>query len=226
MQADLGVDQRLLGGGDGRLVLGDDLQHRGGIHGTLHQRQRDRTVLTTSTDAPKGTGALDLHTTSAADKVACGNEVDFKDLLVKDLGTVAYDVYTTGENSALGNNMPSITFEIDPNVKTINADYSSLVYLPSNSESNKWTHIDATADNGKNWGLTGAKFDDTKCSINKTRCTWKEIVDYLGDGDDDAKVISAGISKGRDYAFSGAVDLLQFGGKTYDFEPQGVLEVK
>jgi hypothetical protein len=36
-------------------------------------------------------------------------------------------------------------------------------------------------------------------------------------------VFTAGISKGRDYAGSWDVDSLKFGGKTYDFEPAGVL---
>ncbi len=32
------------------------------------------------------------------------------------------------------------------------------------------------------------------------------------------------ISKGSDYAFSGAVDALQINSTTYDFEPFGVIE--
>ncbi len=44
----------------------------------------------------------------------------------------------------------------------------------------------------------------------------------LNDGDVDAKLLTATVSKGRDFAFSGAVDALMFGGKTYDFEAAGV----
>jgi hypothetical protein len=48
-------------------------------------------------------------------------------------------------------------------------------------------------------------------------------VQYLDDAGDPAVVgYSVGISKGRDFAFSGAVDAFQFNGKTYDFEPTGV----
>ena len=40
----------------------------------------------------------------------------------------------------------------------------------------------------------------------------------------DAKVYSLAISKGRDYAFSGAVDDLVINDTMYDFEPTGVIE--
>lgn len=180
-------------------------------------------TATTSTEAPAGDGALHIHTSSAADKTAFGNEVDFAGKNVKDLGTVGFSVYTTGENSALGNNMPSITFEIDPNVDGNAANYSSLVYVPANSASNAWTAINATTDEGKHWGLTGSAFNGTACSINGARCTWAEVLAYLNDGGDDAKVLTAGISKGRDYAGDFDVDLLKVDGKTYDFEPAGVL---
>jgi len=196
------------------------LEHWGTIHRNVIG-SAEAELNTTSTDAPAGKGALDVHTTSAADKVAYGNEVDFKGN-VKDLGTIGFSVYTTGENNALGNNMPAIAFEIVPNVDAVDATYSSLVYLPANGDANTWTGFNATTDQGKHWGLTGTKFNGTTCSINGTRCDWNEILAYLNDGGKDATVISAGISKGRDYAFSGAVDLLKFGGKTYDFEPDGV----
>jgi hypothetical protein len=55
------------------------------------------------------------------------------------------------------------------------------------------------------------------------RCTWSEVLQYLDDAGDPAVVgYSVGIGKGRDFAFSGAVDAFQFNGKTYDFEPTGV----
>jgi hypothetical protein len=39
----------------------------------------------------------------------------------------------------------------------------------------------------------------------------------------DATLFTVQITKGRDFAFSGAVDALVLGGTTYDFEPLGVL---
>ena len=193
--------------------------------GTVHRNvigAADAELATTSTQSPLGDGALDLHTASANDKVAFGNEVDFAGQNVKDLGTVGFSVYTTGENNALGNNMPSIAFEIDPNVAAVTSNYASLVYTPANGAANQWTAFNATTDADKHWGLTGTAFNGTTCSINGARCTWTEVLNYLNDGGDDAKVLTATVSKGRDYAFSGAVDALKFGGKTYDFEAAGV----
>ncbi len=193
--------------------------------GTVHRNvigAADAELATTSTQSPLGDGALSLHTASATDKVAFGNEVDFAGQNVKDLGTVGFSVYTTGENNALGNNMPSISFEIDPNVAAVASNYSSLVYVPANGTANQWTAFNASTDADKHWGLTGTAFNATACSINGARCTWTEMLAYLGDGGDDAKLLTATVSKGRDYAFSGAVDALKFGGKTYDFEAAGV----
>jgi hypothetical protein len=183
----------------------------------------DAELATTSTAAPAGDGALHIHAASAADAVSWGNEVDFKDMAVKDLLPIGFSVYTTGENSALGNNMPKIVFEIDPNVAAVNSNYASLVYLPENGTANTWTNFNATADTGKHWGLSGSLFNGTPCSLNGARCTWNEMMEYLNDGGDPATVLTAGVGHGRDYAGSWDVDLLKFGGKTYDFEPGGVL---
>ncbi|TDX03003.1 hypothetical protein [Kribbella sp. VKM Ac-2566] len=193
--------------------------------GTVHRNvigAADAELATTSTQSPLGDGALSLHTASATDKVAFGNEVDFAGQNVKDLGTVGFSVYTTGENNALGNNMPSISFEIDPNVAAVASNYSSLVYAPANGTANQWTAFNAGTDADKHWGLTGTAFNGTACSINGARCTWTEMLAYLGDGGDEAELLTVTLSKGRDYAFSGAVDALKFGGKTYDFEAAGV----
>jgi hypothetical protein len=84
------------------------------------------------------------------------------------------------------------------------------------------TAFNATTDSAKHWGLTGTAFNGTACSINASRCTWTEVLAYLNDGGDDAKMLTATVSKGRDYAFSGSVDALKFGGKTYNFEAMGV----
>ena len=195
--------------------------------GTVHRNvigSADAELANTSTQSPLGDGALNLHTASATDKVAFGNEVDFGGQNVTALGTVGFSVYTTGENNALGNNMPSIIFEIDPNLDAPKptGNYSSLVYVPANGVANDWTTFNATTDSANHWGLTGSTFNGTPCSINGARCTWTEVLAYLNDGGDGAKVLSASVSKGRDFAFSGAVDALKFGGKTYDFEAGGV----
>lgn len=68
-------------------------------------------------------------------------------------------------------------------------------------------------------------FAATPCSINGARCTWEEVQSFLAsDGENDATLYSVQITKGRDFAFSGAVDALVINDTTYDFEPFGVYE--
>ena len=107
--------------------------------------------------------------------------------------------------------MPSIVFKIDPNLTpaTSTSNFSSLVYVPANGTSNTWTTFDAVADTGKHWGLTGGAGTSGPCSINGSRCTFGEVQAYLNDGGDAATIYTAQIGKGRDYAFSGAVDALK-----------------
>jgi hypothetical protein len=163
---------------------------------------------------------LALTTPTAADAVHFGNEAAFAGDPV-DLTTVKYEVFTTGENSAKGpNNMPSIKFEMNPDVG--GATYTTLVYAPNNSASNAWTTLDAAADTGKHWGFTGTYFnaDPARCGLNGARCTLDEALDILGAN---AKLISAGIGKGRDFEFHGAVRSLTINATTYKFTPGGVL---
>jgi hypothetical protein len=49
-------------------------------------------------------------------------------------------------------------------------------------------------------------------------------MDLLDDGGPAATIISAGVSKGRDYEFHGAVDGLRINGTVFDFEETGVVE--
>jgi hypothetical protein len=95
-----------------------------------------------------------------------------------------------------------------------------------------WTQIDAKADTGKHWGLTGTFFNASpdRCGINGARCTFSEVLAYLAANNDAAQgpasVFTVQITKGRDFAFSGAVDALVIGDTTYDFEPNGVFATK
>lgn len=163
--------------------------------------------------------ALNITTPSAADAAAFGNEADFAGKPVA-LTAVKYEVFTTGENAALGDNMPSIKIEISN--PSAGATYTTLVYAPANSTSNAWTAIDAKADTGNHWGFTGTWFnaDPTRCGMNGTRCTLADALAVLGP---DAKFISAGVGKGRDYEFHGAVRSLTINATTYKFTAGGVL---
>jgi hypothetical protein len=178
-------------------------------------------------DAPVGDGSLNLAVADGTEKAAYGNEVDFADKPL-DLDQVGFHVYTTGENNAEGpDNMPSIVFEIDPNLSTSPAGYTSLVFTPAQSTSNAWSgYIDATSTGL--WGLTGGAFNSppTKenCGLNGPRCTFAEVMDVLDDGGETATMFSAGISKGRDHEFHGAVDGLRINGTVFDFEETGVVE--
>ncbi len=167
---------------------------------------------------PLGQGSLQMLVGDGASKVAFGNEVDFVGQTVADLSTVGFQVFTTGENNGRGNpNMPSITFEIDPNVTGNASNYSSLVWVPAtNSTPNTWSgYIDATTTGL--WGLTG--FPNDQCGLNGPRCTFDAMQALLPD----AVIGTAAVVKGRDSAFQGAVDDLRINNNVYDFEPFGVL---
>lgn len=175
----------------------------------------------TPLNPPMGIGSLGLSTGSPTDKAAFGNQVEFIGNLVSDLTAVSYSVFTTGENnSAAPNNMPSITFEIDPNVTGVDDNFSSMVFVPDNSLPGVWRNIVASDDAaGPVWGLTGGNLP---CDINGARCTWTELQAALDDGGDPARILTVSVTKGSDFAFSGAVDALTINTKVYDFEPTGV----
>ena len=80
---------------------------------------------------------------------------------------------------------------------------------------NTWTQEDAST--AKQWYYTGAFGTDSGC--NQTMyCTLGEAKAAAPD----ATLYTAQITKGRDYAFSGAVDDLRINDTVYDFEPDGV----
>lgn len=177
---------------------------------------------------PFGNGSLNLSVASPNDKIAFGNEVDFFGNTVAALNAVGYQVYTTGENSALGNpNMPSIAFEINPHgAGATTTTFSTMVYVPAgNSPSNAWSpFIDATTTG--TWGLTGSQFNSpataANCGLNGPRCTFADLKTFLaappGTG---ATIYSAAIDKGRDFEWHGAVDGFRINNQVFNFEPSG-----
>ena len=170
-------------------------------------------------EPPLGIGSLGIRTGSPTDKAAFGNEVDFAGNPLTDLTTVSYSVYTTGENNDLSpENGPSVTFEIDPTgPEDLAPNYSSLVYVPTTLTANAWTELDAST--AARWFLTGAAGTSSSCN-QTTYCTLDEVRAAFPN----ATLLTAQITKGRDLAFSGAVDALTIGDTTYDFEPFGVTE--
>src|SRR3954465_14665861 len=87
---------------------------------------------------PRGVGSLGLRPGSGRDKADFGDQVDFAGHNLSDLQTLKYSIFTTGENNAAGpGNLPSLTFEIDPNNPAITGSsdnevhYTSMVYVPA-----------------------------------------------------------------------------------------------
>jgi hypothetical protein len=119
--------------------------------------------------------------------------------------------------------MPAIRIEIDPKLDDPTANLSTMVYKPDNGRPGVWSHLDADADPDPRWGLTGATFAGTECDINGARCTFEQLLDYLDDGAPDATILTVQVGKGRDFAFSGAVDSLIINDQKFDFEPFGVI---
>ncbi len=190
------VDRNVIGNGDSYLRAGPDTP-------------------------PMGIGSLGMRTGSPDDAAAFGNQVDFQDDLVADITTLGYSVYTTQENiDKAPNNLPSIRFEINPNLDSTPSVFSTMVFVPDPVLPSQWSEIDATTTGM--WGLTGAAGTATGCDLNLTLCTWDELQTALDDGGDAASIYVVEFGKGRDFAFSGAVDGLVINGQTFDFEPNGV----
>ena len=166
---------------------------------------------------PAGVGSLGLRTGSGADKAAFGNQVDFVGDALSGVDAVSFWVFTTGENRTVSpENLPNVTVEIDPDSTSDAApNFSSLVFAPADAPANAWSEIDAST--AERWWLTGDAGTNTGCT-QADFCTLDQVQTALSN----ASVLSVAIGKGRDSAFSGAVDKLVWNTTTYDFEPFGV----
>jgi hypothetical protein len=182
---------------------------------------------------PYGEGSLGIAVSDNAmsgtheEKAAFGNEIDFYGDPVSGVQEVGFHVFQTNENHTRApENLPSIQFEIDPNLETSTSNYSTLVYNPepvADENRNRWSpYIDGTESG--DWGLTGGAGTATGCDQNANRCSWSELQDALDDGGDEATIYTLAITKGRDHAWVGAVDGLRINDTIYDFEPLGVFE--
>jgi hypothetical protein len=185
-----------------------------------------------SQNPPYGIGSLGIAVSDNAlagatpqEKAAFGNEVDFAGDLLAGVTEVGFHVYQTGENNTINpDNLPSITFEIDPNLGASASNFSSLVFLPPPVPSNQWSgYLDGTADGGR-WFLTGGAGTTTNCN-QTTYCDWDGVQTALADGGEAATIFTVSVTKGRDFKWVGAVDGLRVNNAVYDFEPTGVREV-
>jgi hypothetical protein len=185
----------------------------------------------TGTSAPPfGDGSLGLlvdDNTGAAtadEKASFGNQVDFAGDPVSGLDEVGFRVFTTGENSGSGTNMPNISFEIDPNLETHATNFSTFVFVPAaNSPANQWSgYIDATDPAAGDWYMTGNAGTTTGCHLGDT-CEFSEAQTLLDDGGTAATILVAQVGKGRDSDWQGAIDGLRINDEVFDFEPFGVI---
>jgi hypothetical protein len=189
----------------------------------------------TGTGAPPfGDGSLGLlvddptGAATADEKAAFGNQVDFAGDPVSGLDEVGFRVFTTGENSGSGVNMPNIAFEVDPNITGNASNFSTLVFVPdANSAVNQWSgYIDATDPDEGYWYLTGTAGNNgpsgtppgTGCNI-AAECEFDDVKAALPN----ATILIAQVGKGRDADWQGAIDGLRINNEVFDFEPFGVI---
>jgi hypothetical protein len=180
---------------------------------------------------PYGKGSIGIEVADGSTKVAFGDEVDFYGDPLAELTAVGYSVFRTGEDVDYGgglpsgmNNLPNITFEVDPNIDP-GVNYSSLVWVPDGSAIpvNEWSpYIDATT-NGYWYFTNSATATATGCT-QAGSCTSLSAVQtgLTNAGSTGAVILSVAIAKGRDSQFQGAVDGLRLNDKVYDFESSGV----
>jgi len=174
---------------------------------------------------PMGIGSLGIRTGSGTDKAAFGNQVDFQGMGLDTVTTLGYWAFTTTENineaPAGVVNLPAVQFEINPNLATHPTDvFSTANFIPPASANLPgWNQIDAIGTG--QWFLTGQTGTDVGCD-QTTTCTWDELLTNLDDGDGiPPSIFTVQFSKGRDFAYSGAVDALTLNTDVYDFEPFG-----
>ncbi|MDQ6934639.1 MAG: hypothetical protein M3130_05055 [Actinomycetota bacterium] len=169
---------------------------------------------------PMGVGSLGIRTGSGTDKAAFGNQTTVAGQKLSDITNPHYSVYASGEDLGISpTNLPSLAFEINPHTART---YSTLVYVPTaDTTPGAWMVQDGSTTTPR-WYFTGGLGQDTSCN-QVTYCTFADAKAKVPD----ATLISVQITKGRDNAFSGAVDKLEYdvtgiGTKTYNFEPDGV----
>jgi hypothetical protein len=186
-----------------------------------------------NTRPPSGVGSLGIQVSDnatsgspSAEKVAFGNEVDFRGNPVSGLSQVGFRVFQTGENAAIDpRNMPNITLEINPHVVGAGS-YTSMVWAPDAAPAtDRWSgYLDATTTG--DWYFTGSAGTVTGCN-QTTTCSFAAAKQALVDNNDGtpASIYTVAVAKGRDDTWDGAVDDLRINSKMYDFEPYGVREL-
>jgi hypothetical protein len=177
---------------------------------------------------PFGVGSLGFSVKDGNEKVAFGNEVDFAGNPVSGLNAVGFRIFWTGEDKTIFvDNLPNITFEVDPSgpSSATAPNYSSLVLVLSAADvgpTNVWSpYIDGTTK-GQWYFTNGTTATTTGCS-QSTMCSFSALKTAVAANYPSMSILTAAVSKGRDYAWNGAVDGLRINNQVFDFEPFGVI---
>jgi hypothetical protein len=177
---------------------------------------------------PFGQGSLGLSVKDNTEKVAFGNELDFAGNPVSGLNAVGFRIFWTGEDKTIfADNLPNITFEVDPSgpASSTAPNYSSLVLVLSAADvgpTNQWSpYIDGTTK-GQWYFTNGATATATGCS-QSTMCSFSALKAAVATNYPAMSILTVAVSKGRDYAWNGAVDGLRINNQVFDFEPFGVI---
>ena len=120
-------------------------------------------------------------------------------------------------------NMPSITFEVDPNVNGKASNYTSLVFMPANTAGQPVERLHRRAPRPASGAARAARSPapsatstaraarSTSCRRTSTTATTTR-----------PKILSVAVVKGKDNSWSGAVDGLRINDTVFDFEETGV----
>jgi collagen triple helix repeat protein len=180
-------------------------------------------------EPPMGVGSLGFNVKDGTEKVAFGNQVDFAGDKISAITDIGFSVFWTNEDRIRNaNNMPNITFEIDPTgPSTAAPNYSSLVFVPNGPANvNTWTDIDATATAAGWWYFSnGTTATAVGCGQSTPPCSFDDLQTKIAAApgyENMAVSLSLAVGKGKDHQFQGAVDALRYNDEVYDFEPFGV----
>ncbi len=163
---------------------------------------------------PYGPGSINFLVPSGNDKMAYGNEVDFVGVPLSSVTTLGFSVFTTGENAAINPaNLPNLGIEIDPTgpASTTAPNYTTLVNVSTAVPVNTWSPVNASAGQ---WYLTGGAGTASGCN-QVTYCTLAQVKAFYPN----ASLLAVQITKGRDYAWNGAVDGVVVNDTVYDLAP-------
>ena len=174
---------------------------------------------------PYGIGSLGLIVADGTEQIEFGDETTYAGLPLSGITTLKYWLFD-GEDAPPTYELPFIKLEVDPNL-TPAVNYTSLNYLPLRSvspsapavrEVKNWQQYEPSAAGSAWYASNGATATATGCT-QITPCTFALLKSRMPDA---VITQSVGIAKGRDNAFTGAVDGVQINNRLFDFEPDGV----